>query len=43
MLEESEYVRQVKGEPKRRWFSDDYFDLIVWVDCAMTRRAIHGF
>ena len=32
MLEESEYVRQVKGEPKRRWFSDDYFDLIVWVD-----------
>jgi hypothetical protein len=32
MLEESEYVRQVKGEPRRRWFSDDYFDLIVWVD-----------
>ncbi len=32
MLQESEYVRQVTGEPKRRWFSDDYFDLIVWVD-----------
>jgi hypothetical protein len=32
MLQESEYVRQITGEPKRRWFSDDYFDLIVWVD-----------
>ena len=31
MLQEAEAVRQVLGEPKRRWFSDDYFDLIVWV------------
>ncbi len=23
-------VRQIKGEPKRRWFVDDDFDLIVW-------------
>jgi hypothetical protein len=23
-------VRQVDGDPKRRWFSSDYFDLIVW-------------
>src|SRR5665213_2334592 len=36
MLQESEYVRQVTGEPKRRWFSDDYFDLIVWVDESNT-------
>lgn len=23
-------VRQIPGEPKRRWFSSDDFDLIVW-------------
>ena len=31
MLKELSEVRQVPGEPKRRWFADDYFDLIVWV------------
>jgi len=30
MLREYE-TRQVKGEPRRRWFSDDFFDLIVWM------------
>ena len=25
-------VRQVPGEPKRRWFSSDDIDLIVWLD-----------
>jgi hypothetical protein len=25
-------VRQVDGEPRRRWFVDDFFDLIVWFD-----------
>lgn len=25
-------VSQIPGEPRRRWFSDDYFDLIVWFD-----------
>ncbi|TAK14632.1 MAG: hypothetical protein EPO32_01070 [Anaerolineae bacterium] len=29
MLRE-ETVRQNKGEPLRRWFADDYFDLILW-------------
>ena len=24
------YVKQVPGEPRRRWFEDDYFDLLVW-------------
>lgn len=23
-------VSQATGEPRRRWFADDYFDLIVW-------------
>ncbi len=23
-------VRQIPGEPRRRWFHDDFFDLIVW-------------
>ena len=32
MLKESKNVHQIKGEPKRRWFSSDYFDLIVWFD-----------
>jgi len=26
------YVRQIKGESKRRWFVDDYFDLLIWVN-----------
>jgi hypothetical protein len=30
MLEEFKNVYQHEGEPKRRWFSDEYFDLIVW-------------
>lgn len=29
MLRE-EQVRQNPGEPRRRWFADDYFDLILW-------------
>ena len=28
------------GDRPRRWFQDDYFDLIVWYDAA---NAIHGF
>jgi hypothetical protein len=31
MLRELTNVRQVRGEPRRRWFADDYFDLIAWV------------
>ncbi len=31
MLKELPIVRQVPREPRRRWFADDYFDLIVWV------------
>jgi hypothetical protein len=30
MLRELLKVRQVPGEPRRRWFADDDFDLIVW-------------
>ncbi len=32
MLYEIQYVKQNPGEPRRRWFVDDYFDLIVWLD-----------
>jgi hypothetical protein len=31
MLRELSHIRQVLEEPRRRWFADDYFDLIVWV------------
>ena len=30
MLTEYHKTRQVEGEPHRRWFSDNFFDLIVW-------------
>lgn len=30
MLKENPDVRQIPGDPPRRWFSDDFFDLIVW-------------
>ena len=30
MLVERSNVRQIEGEGLRRWFSDDYFDLVVW-------------
>jgi hypothetical protein len=32
MLKEAKHVMQVPGEPRRRWFDDDYFDLIVWFE-----------
>ena len=32
MLRELRDVKQVPGEPRRRWFSDENFDLIVWLD-----------
>jgi hypothetical protein len=30
MLTELKNPRQIAGEGRRRWFMDDYFDLIVW-------------
>ncbi len=32
MLKEYKKVRQIQGEARRRWFGDDFFDLIVWFD-----------
>jgi hypothetical protein len=32
MLHETPDVRQIPGEPARRWFADDFFDLIVWLE-----------
>jgi hypothetical protein len=32
MLTEIRNARQVEGEGFRRWFTDDYFDLIVWYE-----------
>jgi len=40
MLREEQDVRQIPGDLKRRWFSDDFFDLIVWFD---DRGRFHGF
>ncbi len=32
--------RQVPGNHRRRWFTDDYFDLYIWYEADGT---IHGF
>jgi hypothetical protein len=32
MLTEVLNVRQLDNDARRRWFTDDYFDLIVWYD-----------
>ena len=32
MLKEAKHVLQIDGEPRRRWFDDEYFDLIVWFE-----------
>ena len=40
MMREILNVSQIPGEPRRRWFSDDYFDLIVWFD---PQGEIYGF
>ncbi len=32
MLKEAKKVRQIEGDPRRRWFDDEYFDLIVWFE-----------
>jgi hypothetical protein len=34
MLREKESAKQNPGESHRRWFSDEYFDLIVWFDAS---------
>jgi len=34
MLQECNNVRQIEDETPRRWFSDEFFDLIVWCDEA---------
>lgn len=33
-LTEVQDVRQVPGEPRRRWFESPDFDLVVWCDAA---------
>ena len=40
MLTEFKEVRQIEGEGTRRWFKDDYFDLIVWYD---DKNKLEGF
>jgi hypothetical protein len=40
VLRETRNVRQIPGESPRRWFSDDFFDLIVWYS---PRSDIEGF
>jgi hypothetical protein len=41
MLSEIQDPRQIENEGPRRWFTDEYFDLIVWYDKEGT--AVTGF
>jgi hypothetical protein len=34
MLAEIRHVKQERGKDRRRWFTDDYWDLYVWVNAA---------
>lgn len=43
MLHEVQGARQVPGEGFRRWFTDQYFDLIVWYEGADPSGPITGF
>ena len=40
MLVEIRDARQIEGQGFRRWFTDEYFDLIVWYD---DERAMIGY
>lgn len=40
MLRENPDIRQVPGDQPRRWFSDDFFDLIVW---SCPDGSLYGF
>jgi len=40
LLLEIQNVRQIKDEGHRRWFTDDYFELILWYD---DKDLIRGF
>ncbi len=41
MLKEIQNIKQITGDYKRKWFSDNYFDLIVWYEHE--REVIAGF
>lgn len=32
MLKELKDIKQFAGEPRRRWFENEFFDLIIWQD-----------
>jgi hypothetical protein len=36
MLREINNVRQIAGEPSRRWFTDERLDLVIWTDREQT-------
>ena len=40
MLQEISGVRQNEGEDRRRWFTDAFWDLYLWID---SKDAISGF
>jgi len=43
MLAEIPRARQIPGEGFRRWFTDEYFDLIVWYEDADSPGTLKGF
>jgi len=43
MIREVQGARQVRGEGFRRWFTDQYFDLIVWYEGADAQSPVAGY
>lgn len=41
VMREIKHVRQVEGEPHRKWYASRTFDLIVWF--APGGKEVHGF
>ena len=42
MLAEIQGSRQIPGEGFRRWFTDEYFDLIAWYETPAAKDARPG-
>jgi hypothetical protein len=43
MIREVQGARQIRSEGFRRWFTDQYFDLIVWYEGVDAQSPIAGF
>ncbi|MBN1898885.1 MAG: hypothetical protein JW827_08920 [Spirochaetes bacterium] len=43
MLKELKYISQIPDQGFRKWFEDDFFDLVVWYHSKQSSNTIEGF